>query len=127
MFTNIGQQRSTLANNPNHRCTMCGNRDPNLFLTDEISGTSVCLGIDSKGCGNVVQDHATGKGADKRNFQDETEDRQQHGPPPNKYMPDADNMKTYLNYRSNAPGSRREQKTWKNLIQTQQIVEFNLR
>eukprot|EP01036_Dinobryon_divergens_P027011 gene27011-35717_t len=105
-------------------CKSCGNKDPNNFMTDNLRGDTICNGVNGKGCGEVVQDHNVVQGAEKRNFEGE-EDKKHFGPPPNKLMPDAENMKTNLNIQFFGCSSR-EQGTWKRLYQAHQNLEMNL-
>lgn len=52
------------------KCTKCGNQNASHIVRDVKSGDAICLGVNRKGCGMVLQDHLVDEGSEKRNFED---------------------------------------------------------
>jgi DNA-directed RNA polymerase subunit M/transcription elongation factor TFIIS len=52
------------------KCSKCGNKNSANIVRDNKSGDLICLGLEKKGCGMVLQDHLVDEGSEKRNFED---------------------------------------------------------
>ena len=105
---------------PKYVCGVCGNRDQRQFLHESRSGDVVCLGADSTGCGNVVEEHKMHEGAQYRKFEGE-DDKSHHGPAPNRPYSAAHNMRTSMVPMNGAGGA-----TASRLRQTYDQVELGL-
>ncbi|KAJ8612108.1 hypothetical protein CTAYLR_002457 [Chrysophaeum taylorii] len=77
-------------------CKVCGNKNPAYFTHDTRGGDVICNGKDGTGCGNVVEERHRHEGAAFRNFQDDKEDRNHHGPAADRLYSAAHNMRTEL-------------------------------
>jgi len=78
-----------------YKCSYCGNCNADNFLNDSSMGDVICLGDDREGCGQIVQECKIDTGQQFRNFTGE-EDRNHQGAKPNRFMSEAENMKTKL-------------------------------
>ena len=103
-------------------CKTCGNRTQELFTLDGKSGDVICMGTDGNGCGAVVEDHKMHEGTAWRTFEGE-EDKNHHGPPPNKLYSASHNMRTNVAAVLGVAGSKGKAAK---LRQTAEQVELGL-
>ena len=96
------------------RCPGCGNNNPSLMTTDPKEGTTVC-----NMCGMVVQVNNMNEGAEKRNFEGET-DKNHHGPARNPLMSESYNLSTKI-----GGSAALYQGRGRGLVGTQQLVDLN--
>lgn len=104
-----------------YRCDRCNNKDQNCFVEDKLTGI-ICVGASGSGCGFVIQDQIIDIGAARRNFEGE-EEKNHHGPAPQKNMSDAWNMSTSV---SSIGKNGRENYAFKKLAEAARELDMGL-